>query len=134
MQIIYIIHVSHSVMSNSLQHYDLWPARLLCRWSSPGKNTGVGCHFLLQGTFPSQRSNLGLLHWRQILYHLIYQENPYIVYTKKYATNKDFFFNFVNYTVERTKYAPQAKQMPKGLVLMCSIYSECFSDLSMHTD
>ena len=33
-------------------------------------NTGVGCHFLLQGIFPSQGSNLGLLHCRQILYHL----------------------------------------------------------------
>ena len=37
---------------------------------SPGKNTGVGCHFLLQG------SNLGLLHWRQILYHLSHRGSP----------------------------------------------------------
>ena len=39
--------------------------RLLCRWDSPGKNIGVGCHFLLQGIFPTQGSNphlLGLLH------------------------------------------------------------------------
>ena len=35
---------------------------------SPGKNTGVGCHFLLQGIFPTQGSNLHLLHCRQILY------------------------------------------------------------------
>ena len=35
--------------------------------NSPGKNTGVGCHFLLQGTFPTQRLNPGLLHCRQIL-------------------------------------------------------------------
>ena len=35
---------------------------------SPGKNTGVGCHFLLQGIFPTQGLNLGRLHW-QILYH-----------------------------------------------------------------
>ena len=34
---------------------------------SPGKNTGVGCHFLLQGIFLTQESNLGLLHCRQIL-------------------------------------------------------------------
>ena len=38
-------------------------------WNSPGKNTGVGCHSLLQGTFPTQESNLGLLHCRQVLYH-----------------------------------------------------------------
>ena len=36
----------------------------------PGKNTGVGCHFLLQGIFPAQGSNTGLLHCRHILYHL----------------------------------------------------------------
>ena len=36
----------------------------------PGKNTGVGCHAFLQGIFPTQGSNLGLLHGRQILYHL----------------------------------------------------------------
>ena len=40
----------------------LQPARLLCPWGSPGKNTGVGCHFLLQGIFPTQRWNLHLLH------------------------------------------------------------------------
>ena len=33
--------------------------RLLCPWDSPGMNTGVGCHFLLQGTFPTQESNPG---------------------------------------------------------------------------
>ena len=38
------------------------PARLLCPWESPGKNTGVGCHFLLQGIFPTQGLNPGLLH------------------------------------------------------------------------
>ena len=37
---------------------------------SPGKSTGVGCHTLLQGIFPIQRSNPGLLPCRQILYHL----------------------------------------------------------------
>ena len=39
------------------------PARLLCPWDFPGKNTGVGCHSLLQGIFPTQGSNLRLLHW-----------------------------------------------------------------------
>ena len=33
------------------------PARLLCPWDSPGKNTGVGCHSCLQGIFPTQGSN-----------------------------------------------------------------------------
>ena len=41
--------------------------------NSPGKNTGVGCHALLQGIFPTQGSNPGLLHCRQIFYHLSHQ-------------------------------------------------------------
>ena len=45
-------------------------------WNSPGKNTGVGCHSLLQGIFPTQVSNPGLLHCRQILYHLSHQGSP----------------------------------------------------------
>ena len=44
------------------------PTRLLCPWDFLAKNTGVGCHFLLQGVFPIHGSNLGLLHHRQILY------------------------------------------------------------------
>ena len=43
------------------------PARLLCPWDSPGKNPGVGSHSFLQGIFPTQGSNLGLVHCRQIL-------------------------------------------------------------------
>ena len=42
---------------------------------SPGKNTGVGCHALLQEIFPTQGLNLGLLHCRQILYCLSYRED-----------------------------------------------------------
>ena len=38
-----------------------------------GKSTGVGCHFLLQGIFPTQGLNLGLLHCRQIVYQLSYE-------------------------------------------------------------
>ena len=49
-----------SVMSDSLQPHGLLPSRLLCPWDFPGKNTAVGCHFLLQGIFPTQGSNPGL--------------------------------------------------------------------------
>ena len=55
---------------------DCSPSRLLCPWNSPGKNTGVGCHALLQGIFPTRGTNLGLLHCRQILYHLSHLGNP----------------------------------------------------------
>ena len=44
-----------------------------CPWDFPGKNTGVGCHSLLQGISLTQGLNLGPLHCRQILYHLSHQ-------------------------------------------------------------
>ena len=53
-----------------MQPCGLYPTRLLHPWDSPGKNTGVGCHFLLQGIFPTEGSNPGLLHCRQMLYPL----------------------------------------------------------------
>ena len=45
-------------MSDSLRSYGLQLARLLCPWDSPGKNTGVGCHALIQVIFLTQGSNL----------------------------------------------------------------------------
>ena len=60
-------------MSDSLQPEGVYPSRLLCPWNSPGKNPGVGSPYLLQGIFPTQGSNLGLLHFRQILYCLSHQ-------------------------------------------------------------
>ena len=50
-----------SLLSDSLQPHGLWPARLLCLWDFAGKNTGVGCHALLEVIFPTQRLNLHLL-------------------------------------------------------------------------
>ena len=62
--------LSNSIMSNSATPWTvphgLYPTRLLCPWNSPGKNTEVGCHFLLQGIFLTQALNtylLHLLHW-----------------------------------------------------------------------
>ena len=59
--------LSRSVMIDSLRPHGLWPTRILCPWDSPGKNTGVGCHALLQRIFLTPGSNLGLLHCRLIL-------------------------------------------------------------------
>ena len=64
--------VNCSVLSDSST-----PHGLYCPWNSPDKNTGVGCHFFLQGIFPTQGSNPGLPHWRQILYHLCHLESPW---------------------------------------------------------
>ena len=75
-------------VSNSLQPHALYAARLLCPQDIPGKNTGVGCHFLLQGIFPTQGSNpclLSLLHWQADALLLSHLE----VYVKaRYGPNK----------------------------------------------
>ena len=53
-----------SVMSDSLQPLGLKLPRTFCPWDSLSKNTGVGCHVLLQGIFPTQGSNPHFLHWQ----------------------------------------------------------------------
>ena len=63
---VYLYTVCVSVLScvpDSLQSMGWQPARLLCPWNFPGKNSGVGCHFLLQGIFLTQGLNLHLLHF-----------------------------------------------------------------------
>ena len=68
-----------SVVPEFVQSPGLQPTILLCPCDSPGKNTGVGCHFLLQGIFPNQGLNPGLLHCRWILYQLSHQGSPRIL-------------------------------------------------------
>ena len=65
---------SHSVMSDSLRPHGLYSP-----WNSPGQNTGVGSHSFLQGIFPTQGSNPGLLHCRWILYQLSHRGHPRIL-------------------------------------------------------
>ena len=55
---------------------------IISLYNSPGKKTGVGCHFLLQGIFPKQGSNLGVVHARQILYCLTQQGSPLSICAK----------------------------------------------------
>ena len=57
----------------------VWPHGLYSPWNSPGQNTGVGSLSLLQGIFPTQGSNPGLLLCRRILYHLSHQGSPKIL-------------------------------------------------------
>ena len=56
--------------------HGLQPTRLHSPWNFPGKSTGVACHFLVQGIFLTQRSNLGLPHCRETLFHLSHQVLP----------------------------------------------------------
>ena len=84
--------LSGSVVSDSLRPHGLERSRLLCLWDSPAKNTGEGCHSLLQGTLLTQGSSLGLLHCRQILYHLSHQGSPIFMI----SLNKWFWIDYLS--------------------------------------
>ena len=76
-------------MIDSLRPHELQSTRLLCPWDSPGKNTWMSCHSLLQGIFLTQVSNPGLLCCRQTLYRLSYEgTSP----TSLDLTQMHFFF------------------------------------------
>ena len=72
-QIVFLnVHAQLLQSCLTLQSHELQPTRLLCPRDFPGKNTGVGCHFLLQGISLTQGSKphlLQFLYYRQILYH-----------------------------------------------------------------
>ena len=70
---------SRLVVSDSLRPMDCSLPGSPGPWDFPGKNTGVGCHFLLQGIFPTQISNLGPPHCRQTLYRLSHQGSPILI-------------------------------------------------------
>ena len=97
-----------SVMSDSLQHCGRWPARLLCPWDVPGKNTEVGYHFLLQGIFLTQGWNLHLLNWQAdslplthlgsvaLLYVVFYYVGiPLFIYPFSYPRTLVYFLFYV---------------------------------------
>ena len=67
------VQFSRSVVSDSFVNHALYSP-----WNSPGQNTGVGSLSLLQGIFPTQGSNPGLPHCRQILYQLSHKGSPKI--------------------------------------------------------
>ena len=66
---------------------------LLRPWDSPGKNTGVGCHFLLQGIFPTQGSNPGLLLCRHTPYHLSHQGSQSYGFSRNYIWRSELDHN-----------------------------------------
>ena len=76
---LYATSDSHSGVPSSLRPHGLYSP-----WDSPGQNTGVGSLSLLQGIFPTQGSNPGLPHCRQILYQLSHRE---ALYTSSHCSN-----------------------------------------------
>ena len=79
-----LVATNSLVVSNSCDPMDYSPPGSSDHEDSPGKNTGVGCHFLLQGIFLTQESNLGLLHCRQILHQLSYKGSPPTIFGTLY--------------------------------------------------
>ena len=103
-------------MSDSLQPHGLWLARLLRSWDSPGKNTGVGCHALLQGIFPTQGSDPRIepvsyasCVGRQVLYLLAPPGKPAIVscYDLKPGSDKSskvFFYKITLHCLDASHF------------------------------
>ena len=99
---------------------------------SPGQNTAVSCHALLQGIFSTQGLNPGLLHYRQILYHVSHQESPWTLEWVAYPFSKGSSWprnwNWVSsiaryYTSWVTKKAPIPKSKNAQVPYMKSLYA-----------
>ena len=101
---------SHSVVSDSLQ-----PQRLYGPWNSPGQNTGVGSLSLPQGTFPTYKSNWGLLHRSPILYQLSYQgsRKECLAYCCAVLQNLGlhFFHCMASHTTEHAAWSDNSEEM-----------------------
>ena len=95
-----------SVKSNSLQSHGSYSP-----WNSPGQNTGVGSHSLLQGIFPTWGKDPGLSHCRQILYQFSYQGSPRILEWVAYP----FFGDLPDPGTELGSPALQADSLPTEL-------------------
>ena len=94
--------VFSAARSMDYRPHGLQPTRLLCPWDCPGKNTGVGHHFLLQGIFPIQGSNLRVLHWQAGSLPLSHLGSSFgLVVTVKYVPF-DSFLVVLNDLLKRT--------------------------------
>ena len=80
--------LSYWVVSESLWPHELQPVRLLCSWNSPGKNTGVGCHFLLSrwSSLPRNQTQVSCTS-KQILYHWVIREALLTAYVANWWNN-----------------------------------------------
>ena len=131
---------SRLVMSNSL-----WPHRLYRPWSSLGQNTVVGSLSLLQGIFPTQGSNPGLLHCRQILYQLSHRGSPGILEWVTYPFSRGssypgIFCNagrfFTNWAIReapsRTKQPSKTRVLYWSLINPGTQVAGCFLVVVLH--
>ena len=89
-QMTILFHPNYSSESCSVMSDSFRPHGPYSPWNSPGQNTGVGSLSLLQGIFPTQGSNLGLLPCRRILYQLSHKGSPRILEWGAYPFSKGF--------------------------------------------
>ena len=107
------------VMSNSLQPRGLEPTRLLCPWSSPGKNIGVGCHFLFQGIYLTQGvqeqvgSNFSSNHLEEFLFILGHKLLSQLQEKKDLARPLCFFQPF---GIQKDRVYVQCQSSPRDTV------------------
>ena len=92
-------------VASLLWPHGLGPTRLLCSWGFLGRNTGVGCHFLFQGIFLIQGSNLHLLHWQADSLPLSHQRIPNILIHRMSKSARDFTV-FSKWSVSNTLPSP----------------------------
>ena len=85
-------------------------------WSSPGRNTGMGCHSLLQGIFPTQESTGGLLHCRHILYQLSYKGSPILTpkALNSYHVTQKFYLISNTWIISLTRERDSTWPFPPG--------------------
>ena len=100
---------------------DCSPHKLLCLWDFSGKNTGVGCHFPLQGIFPTQGSNLHLLcllpcSW--LLYHLSLWGSQFLLYLILNPVTGSISIHFLTLMV----FYSNVTTMPLRILLFCNIF------------
>ena len=145
---IYRMHTTHYILHRSMHAkllqscltlcdpYGLQPARLLCSWDSPGKNTGVGCPALLQGIFPTQGSKphlLHLLHWQACSLPLAPPRKPSIRHMSLLNTQHHQvdtlcpFYRLSNWFRSSSEWQSQdlilRSLAPNTMVLMTKLYS-----------
>ena len=104
-------------MSDSLRPHGLQPIRLLSPWDFPGNNTGVVYHFLLQGIFLTQGSNLGLPHCRQTLFCLSYHGSTF-THLKKILCSLSFS-KIIVFKREKQKRGPKQLSDYREACVLC---------------
>ena len=86
-----IVFVERKKVKVKVLSHSLGPHGLCSPWNSPGQNTGMGSVTLLQGTFPTQGLNSGLLHCRRSLYQLSHKGSPKILEWVSYPFSRASF-------------------------------------------